>query len=405
MVALAGTVWWLALPPTLHAQPAACTAAPQAPQRLSVKVDDAVPATATQPFTPAVFTISWKAPRVSPGTEPAAYLLEAGSTTNASDVASIQVSAAELTFVTPVANGRYFVRVRAVNGCGQSAPSNEARAQVKDSAAPGAPNPFVIIDSVQATRERVGTSAFVRVMGQVRNGWGAGPAALVTVTASYENKGAGVGVTQKTYASGTSRRLARSGIVTDTTLEPGATGCFIMFAAFQTSQITGLGLVATPSAVQTTPMTSAAEVTGGLEVKADDFETLQASATIRNGGRSPTMRNEVWVEVRDGDGRVLDCVSAPARVAGLLAPGQTASATLATEAQFSSARLLRSWVTWEEPQDASGTLGSDRYRELRAKLLALLGAGPDDAAPQDVAAARDALRAELERLETAGAGQ
>ena len=72
----------------------------------------------------------------------------------------------------------------------------------------------------------------------------------------------------------------------------------------------------------------------------------------------------------------------------------------------SSSRVARWWVSWNEEgaNGANGARGatgaSPGYRAADEALKKLLADG-DAAAPQDVAAARDALRREAQQLETA----
>ena len=80
--------------------------------------------------------LSWGTP--ASGGAAASYVLEAG-TSPATTATSFGVTGNSFTTVAP--NGTYFVRVRAVNGCGVSAPSNERTVVVPSCGAPpGAPS-------------------------------------------------------------------------------------------------------------------------------------------------------------------------------------------------------------------------------------------------------------------------
>jgi hypothetical protein len=63
-------------------------------------------------------TLTWNAVAGATG-----YIVEAGSESGLSNLAQLQVASPGLTAGAP--NGRYFVRVRAVNACGTGPPSAE----------------------------------------------------------------------------------------------------------------------------------------------------------------------------------------------------------------------------------------------------------------------------------------
>ncbi|MGE3889715.1 MAG: hypothetical protein AB7H81_25100, partial [Vicinamibacterales bacterium] len=67
-------------------------------------------------------TLTWGGP--ASGGMPSGFVVEAGSATGVTNIASIGVAAYSLVYI-PVPPGFYFVRVRAVNGAGSSAPSAE----------------------------------------------------------------------------------------------------------------------------------------------------------------------------------------------------------------------------------------------------------------------------------------
>jgi hypothetical protein len=388
------------LPSLVAAQAAPCTAA-RPPERVRTTIDRAIPATGRTPSTPAVLTVTWRAPRDTPA-EVEAYVVEAGSQRGLTDVASTRTAGPELLFVTPMPDGTYFVRVRAVTRCGVGAASPDAQVRVTGSVAPGTPNPLVILPTVHATRERLGNSAYVRVMGHVRNGWLAAPAALVTITARYEGPAGGLGVTQSTIASGVSGRLARSGLITDTVIPAGATGCFVLFAQFAQPTVTGLELVAAAGDVDAEPLPEDLVVGDPFSVTADAFGSLAVAGRVTNTGAGTVLNPAVWVEARDTAGQVLDCREALLEDAATeLAANSAAGFRNVTEAPHAMSSTVRWWTTWT-PADADRRAESMRYRALRAALRALL-VDPDGAAPQALALARDAVRREEEALERAAA--
>ena len=86
-------------------------------------------------------TLSWVAP--TSGGSPSSYTIEAGSTPGSKNLAMLATGTAAMTYTTGgVANGSYYVRVRAVNAAGTSTPSNEALLIVGCTASPGGPANF-----------------------------------------------------------------------------------------------------------------------------------------------------------------------------------------------------------------------------------------------------------------------
>ena len=396
-----------------HAQPPTCNAAPNPPDQLQSKVASSIKAASNAPYTPAVLRLSWTASdgdRDHPANAPVAYIIEAGSQRGLSDIARVQTAGPELTFATPMANGIYYVRVRSVNACGTSGPSKESKVRVRDSVKEGEPNPLVLISTVHGTQERFGNKAYVRVTGQVRNGWKAAPAVFVRVTARFEGSNGELGVSGGTYVNGTARRLKRSRLVTDTILEPGATGCFLIFAEFPKPEVTGVGLWAVADLFDTEPLKGRIEVDSSLVPKSDAFDDLVVSGRMKNTGNRQTGLNEIWVEARDDGGHVLDCHAASLGGSNLtlddglttrtgLQPAQSAEFENGTEAVFSMAHTFRSWITWDEADDRATPALTPRYRMLKKELIALLEGDEHVVSPQEIAKARDGLRDETRSIE------
>ena len=86
-----------------------------------------------------VLTLNW----VSPTTVPSAYLIEAGSGPGLTDIASVAVPATP-GLTTPVPNGTYFIRVRAVFPNGPGPASNEVVAVVGCAGPPAPPTGFTV---------------------------------------------------------------------------------------------------------------------------------------------------------------------------------------------------------------------------------------------------------------------
>jgi large repetitive protein len=91
-------------------------------------------------------TLSWTAPAADTAEDlPTNYILEAGTTPGARNVASVNVGSAT-TFRAEVPSGNYFVRVRAQNALGESDPSEEIEIR-----APGTPQAPTTLMQVNAT--------------------------------------------------------------------------------------------------------------------------------------------------------------------------------------------------------------------------------------------------------------
>lgn len=383
--------------PGVAAAQSPCTAPPRAPADARATLEPPVAAAAGRPFTPAVLTLTWKV-NGGAATFPQTFVVEAGSQPGTSDIGTSTTAGAELTFSIPVANGTHYLRVRGVNGCGTGAPSRDIRLAVTGSAQPGTPNPAVLLGTVHGTGERLGADAFVRVMGQVRNGWNAAPAALVTVRASYEGARGELGVVQSTFVNGAPGLLRTSRLVTDTILTPGGTGCFVLFARFGRAAVTGLELVAGNAVEGATPFTDPVTIDDATLAQ-DGFGSLVVSGDVANRGDTAVADTYIWSEARDLQGRVLDCRGTPAGAGAALASRRAFAFSQVTEAPFAQVRVARWWPAWSTAETEALANTHQAYRSAREALQRLVNAG-DAAAPEQVAAARDAVRVELKALET-----
>ena len=86
-----------------------------------------------------LLTLTWAAPTT--GGVPTGYVVEAGSATGLSNIATVPVSARSFTF-EPVPNGFYFLRVRARNASGVGAPSVEQMIVIGSVPSPPGPPTF-----------------------------------------------------------------------------------------------------------------------------------------------------------------------------------------------------------------------------------------------------------------------
>ena len=402
---------------SVQAQPAPCTAPPRPPDGVTATVIPAIRGATpgAPPSTPAILTLMWTASPVGPAaadTAPTVYVIEAGTARGASNVAVVETEGTEVTYSTPMPNGTFYVRVKARNACGTSPSSPEAVTRVTGSAAGGKPNPVILLETVRTVRERLGGTNFIRVMGQVRNGWRASEASFIEVTATFEGPdGKAVG-TKATYVNGSSRRLKSSRIVTDTVLEPTATGCFFMFADFPaTAQVPSVGLVVTFSAgYETEPLRGRVRVESAILQQADGFGDLTVSGQMKNSGDSLTYFNEIWTEAKDAEGKVLECDatyvkgSSVALEAGIatrtgLDPAEVGVFRNSTEAVLASVNGLRHWINWDERDRRRPAAATPLYRALRQRAAAVLETDEQTSSPQERVDVRDALRREVQSIE------
>jgi hypothetical protein len=160
--------WWAAVNPRA-AQP------PGAPRTLQAAA------------TGSSVLLTWAAP--TDGGAPTSYSIEAGSGPGAANVANLATGSTAVAFgAGGVPDGTYYVRVRASNGVGISAPSNEVTLVVGCTAAPGAPSGLTIV----ANSAGIVTLAWTQSSGQpssyiVEAGRSSGLADLVTIDLGSAN--------------------------------------------------------------------------------------------------------------------------------------------------------------------------------------------------------------------------
>jgi Tol biopolymer transport system component len=89
-----------------------------------------------------IVTLTWTAPAT--GGAPSTYVIDAGTTPGTSDAAVLSTGSTATSFAAQgPANGRFFVRVRAVNSLGSSGPSNEVIVAFGPSTVPASPTGLV----------------------------------------------------------------------------------------------------------------------------------------------------------------------------------------------------------------------------------------------------------------------
>ncbi len=120
------TKWFFTIAMVAAATTAFAQGAPGAPQNL------------TRVVSGTTVTLTWNPPTV--GGVPTSYIVEAALVPGGAVIATLPVAGTTLT-VPNVPSGVYYVRVRALNSAGQSAPSNEVVVTVGAGACPAPPQP------------------------------------------------------------------------------------------------------------------------------------------------------------------------------------------------------------------------------------------------------------------------
>ncbi|MBI4263533.1 MAG: hypothetical protein HY657_04085 [Acidobacteria bacterium] len=217
--------------------------------------------------------------------------------------------------------------------------------------------------------------------------------------------------TASTYVNGVSRRLKASRIVTDTVLEPTATGCFLVFADFPaTVRVPSVELVVTSSdTYETEPLRGRVTVEGAISQRADAFGDLTASGQVKNTGDRLTYFTEIWMEATDAEGKLLDCGATSVEGSSVvldrgvprtgLAPAEVGVFENFTEAVFASVNKLRYSINWDEPEQQQPIPATARYWELKERLAAASATHEGASSPRERAELRDALRREIRSIE------
>jgi hypothetical protein len=344
---------------------------------------------------------------------PTGYRITAGVSPGSGSAASLTVGGTSTTVSAP--NGRFYARVFAINGNGASGPSNEAIIVV----GPSIPTPVNCVTSEWSAWSP--TTAFSACVGGTQNrqevrtrsvivppahgGLACGPLvesrtftqacvpageleivqstvtltsdalgdALVVgqvtnnrqqavtfpeVTATFRNTGGTAVGTDSTYVIGRSRRLSLSGIITDTSLAPGESGCFIMF-----TNIAAAG-VATASLSIGFDTFAASNLDGsvvlsGAPTRSSSLGDLRLDGFVTNNGSRLTYFTQAAFLVKDTAGRALDCdttyvngttVPLPSGVESTsgVPVGQTKPYTAFTRAPFGQDGVITGWTLWEE---------------------------------------------------------
>jgi hypothetical protein len=345
--------------------------------------------------TPALVNLVWAGVPTTGANAVTAYVVEAGTVSGLSNVASTDTGTTDVTFASPAANGTYFVRIRSKNACGLSAPSPEVVVTVTGGTAPGQPGARVIVANSTWTTDVFGNAY---VTGEVRGAWGSRPAPFVEVDVEFRNSAGLLLGRDSNFVSGRSRRAVISRVLTDTTLAGGESGCFSIFTTVRASQVASVSLSTGWTTSELEPLRGvvAAE---NVRLEADAFRDLKVSGTLRNAGLVLTYFNQAVVDVRNSRNVVLDCdftfvdgtaVRLPSGTiseTGLL-PAQSGPFVAFTSVTYADVARVVTWPQWEENDVASVTAPSVSWQTLAQQ----------EAAPRDARGRAGARRAAIARL-------
>jgi hypothetical protein len=335
------------------AQSPSCTAAPTAPANAAASVTSA-----GNSLTAALVKVQWLG--AAPGPNAAtSYVVEVGDAPGVTNISQFDTGETALSTVQPAAVGTYYIRVRAVNGCGQSGPSPEPVVTVGNSiafgeAAAGVTGGIFIDDG----------EGYVAVVGVVRGAWGARPAPFVRLDASFQDSSGKEIGTAFGYANGRSRRLASTRVIDDSTLGSGETGCFVIVSDVLVSSVARALVKTSWDAAQLEPLQGNV-VVQSVHTGSGPLDAIRVEGQVRNTGSVMTYFNQVVIELHDTDNDVIDCdfvfvrgsrLQLPSGVVtdSALAPGQIGDYLNFHPFESKYLGHAVTWTAWEEA-DAVGT--------------------------------------------------
>lgn len=332
-----------------------CTAPPPTPANAAAS--ETTPGNSSRP---ALVTVTWVGVPTTGPNAVSGYIIEVGNAPGVTNIAQFNTGSTAVSTVQPANNGTYYVRVRAANGCGLSAPSPEPVVTVAGTIAAGEPAAWVT-----AAVYGGDSAGDVFVAGEIRGSWGASAAASVRIDAAFlAADGRPIG-TDFTYALGRSRRVISTRIIDDTTLGAGESGCFQMITS---TPIRGVARVI----LNTTWSSSQLETLRGNVVVQNVVQDTDSSGYLvlrgqpRNAGAVTTYFNQVNIDVRDTQNRVGLCdfefvvgsnllLPSGQTTNTALAPGQVGSFVSYTFAPRREVGRVSTWPGWEEADTGPAT--------------------------------------------------
>ncbi len=338
---------------------APCSAPPPAPPNATASVT--APGNSTRPAT---ITVTWAGVPTTDANGASTYIVEAGNAPGATNIAVVDTRSTRASTAQAANNGTYYVRVRAANVCGRSAPSPESVVTVAGTIPAGEPAALIVWAFINQTIE-----GYVYAAGEVRGSWGARPTGEIKIESTFLGADGQTLGTESTFTFGRTRRVASSRIIDDTTLAADESGCFLLFTEIPHVKVAQAFGSTSWSLSQLEPLRGNVAVQG-LVQDADSSGNLVLRGQLRNAGAVPTYFNSVIVDLRDNENRVGWCdyefvlgstVQLPSgKVTDTaLAPGQVGSFVNYSPAPRAEVGGVNTWVTWEEA-DANATTQASR---------------------------------------------
>ena len=248
-----------------------------------------------------MITVTWAGMPAADANTASTYIVEVGNAPGATNVATIDTRSARASTVQTATNGTYYVRVRAANACGRSAPSPEPVVTVAGTIPAGEPAALITWAFFAQTIE-----GSLYAAGEVQGSWGARPTGEVRIEATFLGADGQTVGTESTYAFGRTRRVVSSRLIDDTTLAAGESGCFVLFTEIPFVKVAQAFGTTSWSLSQLEPLRGGV-VLQGLVQDADSSGNLVLRGQLRNAGAVPTYFNSAVVDLRDSENRVGWC--------------------------------------------------------------------------------------------------
>ena len=352
------------------AQSPACTAPPAAPANAAASVTSIGNA-----LTPALVTVQWVGAPSGPNAA-TSYVVEVGDAPGVMNISQFDTGETALSTVQPAAVGTYYIRIRAVNACGKSAPSPEPAVTVTDSVPFGAAGARPVSGFFFDDGE-----GYVVLFGEIRGAWGARATPFVKMDASFrDSAGKEIG-TAFGYVYGRSRRLAATRVIDDATLGSGETGCFVIYSDTPVSSVERVFATTSWDSIDLEPLQGNV-VVQTVQPGTGSLGEIRVQGQVKNSGTVTTYFNEVMIALHDTDNDIIHCDYTFVRGSRLQLPsGVVTDSALAPnqvgdylnfhpiEAKYLGRAIT--WTAWEEADAARTATASavTRWQDMVGSAL------------------------------------